>query len=376
MGWSTDPNSEVVTYTDQAPISINDNITLYAVWTDSYNAPIISNAKIVRCYNNGTENIAGEYIKVIFEWQAGITGSSGPSQNMSYTIGTPFNINENLDTTTSSGGMITTSPIMYSLGETAQVSLSLIDGATDGETTTQILLIPEGALTMHINSSGTGIRFFGVAKEEDKGLYIEDTNVGNWIKAPYLKEVNTTVDTFYIAEQDTQIGNIKVGFGTTRGGRRGIWDYNTGKWLPDRDGNGLANGKTFLLCGNTAREIILADQVIETGDATRGSGTEEIHWYWKKYQSGTIICHGYTTQGSIACTTASGVDYYSSQRTVNFPINLFPSTSLTLTATAWSDGGYFSVNVKTWTNTYIQYYYRSGSSETKTAGVAFYAIYH
>lgn len=369
IGWSTSPNSETAMYSDKASITVNKNIDLYAVWTDVYTAPVISNAQIIRCFSNGTENIAGDYIKINFEWQAASSGSSGYSQSMTYSITAPFNVDSQSLDNTSSGGTVTTVPIAYPLGNTESVILTLADNSTNGESVSQTLNIPEGGLTMHINENGLGVRFFGIAKDTDNGLYIKDINVGNWLKAPYIKEMNSGIDTFYIAEQDSTIGTIKMGIGTTRGGRRGIWDYNSGKWLINRDGSDLHNGKTTILCGSVSRELILADQIIDYNEKTEGN----INWRWRKYASGIAECWGYISLASQKANTAWGSVYYEggiTPKTVTLPSGLFVHVR-DVQATIYAGQGFWGVNLANWSATNITYWIYSYNSETRSVGVSF-----
>ena len=373
IGWSTNRGDTVPLYGDRASISITKNTPLYAIWADSYTPPKISNARIVRCHSEGTENIAGEYIKLIFEWQAGITGSSGASQYMSYTVSAPFNITGSLDSPSNIGGTITTDPIAYSLGSTATVTLSLIDGDTSGETVTQTLTIPEGSLTMHINSTGTGIRFLGIAKEEDKGLYIENTNIGNWIKAPYINQQNSGSDVYYIAEQ----GDYKIGIGVSKSGTHGIWDYHAGKWLITNDGT-----NTRILCEGLTYPF--RDHVIDRGETTRTSGGNTMNWTYERYVSGKAECWGYLTTRSIAITNTIGNGYRSASFTYYFPqykddngnytdlFNHYP----VVTASAWNGATYSTLNasINNLDSTTVSIIYTDITSNTNSAQVYIHAI--
>ena len=67
-GWSTNALSKTVTYHPGDNYSLNQSITLYAVWEKSYVKPTITNLVVRRCGEDGTLNDDGSHIFVKFDW--------------------------------------------------------------------------------------------------------------------------------------------------------------------------------------------------------------------------------------------------------------------------------------------------------------------
>lgn len=68
LGWGTSSGSTTVAYSPGSTYSLNDSITLYAIWSLSYDPPRITNLKIDRCNSAGTTTDEGTYFKVTGSW--------------------------------------------------------------------------------------------------------------------------------------------------------------------------------------------------------------------------------------------------------------------------------------------------------------------
>lgn len=68
LGWGTSSGSTTVAYAPGSTYSLNDSITLYAIWSLSYRPPRLTNLKIDRCNSAGTVTDEGTYFKVTGSW--------------------------------------------------------------------------------------------------------------------------------------------------------------------------------------------------------------------------------------------------------------------------------------------------------------------
>ena len=75
-GWGTAPGSTTVAYAAGALYAANASITLYAIWSVTYNPPRIANVKMDRCGSDGTLKDDGTYIRVTCNWATDVTANT------------------------------------------------------------------------------------------------------------------------------------------------------------------------------------------------------------------------------------------------------------------------------------------------------------
>lgn len=75
-GWGTSASSTTVSYAAGASYTKNAAITLYAIWSQSYTKPVITNFSVARCNSSGTLTDDGTYALVNFDWSTDLTGGS------------------------------------------------------------------------------------------------------------------------------------------------------------------------------------------------------------------------------------------------------------------------------------------------------------
>ena len=75
-GWGTSASSTTVSYAAGASYTKNAAITLYAIWSQSYKKPVITNFSVARCNSSGTLTDEGKYALVKFSWSTNLTGGS------------------------------------------------------------------------------------------------------------------------------------------------------------------------------------------------------------------------------------------------------------------------------------------------------------
>ena len=75
-GWGTSASSTTVSYAAGASYTQNAAITLYAIWSQSYKKPVITNFSVARCNSSGTLTDEGKYALVKFKWSTDLTGGS------------------------------------------------------------------------------------------------------------------------------------------------------------------------------------------------------------------------------------------------------------------------------------------------------------
>ena len=76
LGWGTSASATTVSYTAGGKYTTNANVTLYAIWSQSYTKPRITNYTVSRCDANGNESDLGTYARVTFGWACDKTLSS------------------------------------------------------------------------------------------------------------------------------------------------------------------------------------------------------------------------------------------------------------------------------------------------------------
>lgn len=382
LGWSTDANASTPTYTNKQRVSnltTGNSITLYAIWGLEAQKPSIQNAEFIRCDSQGNINNSGSYVKIKFDWTPGII--AGIFHTMAYTVtGSDYTI-----TQTSLAGASGTIEGTQQLCEgSGTATLTLIDTATSNafDDVVITLTIPMAIFPVSINKTGTNITLFGTANNEQEGLYIKDLNVGEWIKAPYLKEPNTAAGhTAFLIKNN----NRKLGLFVQSDGSRGIWDYNysknstVGKWLIEHRED---NDATYLLCEGFTYPF--RDHVIDRGETTRTSGGNTMNWTYERYVSGKAECWGYLTSRSIAITNAAGNGYRSASFTYYFPqykndsgtnTDLFNHYPI-VTASAWNGATYstLSTSINDLTSTTVSIIYTDFVSNTNSVQAYIHAI--
>lgn len=72
LGWNTYSTANVARYVAGDTYTANASVTLYAIWSASYSAPIISGLSVYRCNSSGTASDTGTYAKVIFAWSTNV----------------------------------------------------------------------------------------------------------------------------------------------------------------------------------------------------------------------------------------------------------------------------------------------------------------
>ena len=75
-GWGTSAKATTVAYAAGDPYTANAAVTLYAIWTLSYKKPRITNFSVGRCASDGSDDDAGTYALVKFNWVCDKTVSS------------------------------------------------------------------------------------------------------------------------------------------------------------------------------------------------------------------------------------------------------------------------------------------------------------
>lgn len=95
-------------------------------------------------------------------------------------------------------------------------------------------------------------------------------------------------------------------------------------------------------------------------------------WTYRKWSDGTVEIWG-TQSGSYAMTTVEGNGFYAPLTTYNFPNNLFINTPV-VTCSARTSGSLGNYSVNNVSNTFVNGYWWSTKSTTRTCYVYIYAI--
>ena len=74
-GWAISKSGSVV-YNTGSNYAVDDDVTLYAVWTSSYAKPKITNFTVARCNSSGTTTDSGTYARVKFNWSTSVAATS------------------------------------------------------------------------------------------------------------------------------------------------------------------------------------------------------------------------------------------------------------------------------------------------------------
>lgn len=172
QGWATSATGSVK-YTDKQSVknltsTSGATVNLYAVWSSTYTAPKISNILAARCDQEGNETLSGEYVKLSFNWTAGLTPGS-ESYSSSIAVSGAFTYTA---TSSVSSGSVELGPISLVVGETDTATITITDTST-AEEVSKTVALPKGGYPIHISKNEKAIRFFGVCDDEnDNGVYI------------------------------------------------------------------------------------------------------------------------------------------------------------------------------------------------------------
>lgn len=172
QGWATSATGSVK-YTDKQSVknltsTSGATVNLYAIWSSTYTAPKISNILAARCDQEGNETLSGEYVKLSFNWTAGLTpGSATYSSSIEVSGALTYT-----DTSSVSSGAVELGPLSLVVGETGTATIKVTDTST-AEEVSKTVALPKGGYPIHISKNEKAIRFFGVCDDEnDNGVYI------------------------------------------------------------------------------------------------------------------------------------------------------------------------------------------------------------
>lgn len=172
QGWATSATGPVK-YTDKQSVknltsTSGATVNLYAVWSSTYTAPKISNILAARCDQEGNETLSGEYVKLSFNWTAGLTPGS-ETYSSSIAVSGAFTYTA---TSSAASGVVELGPLSLAVGASDSATITVTDTQNEEETTKSVVL-PKGGYPIHISKNEKAIRFFGVCDDEnDNGVYI------------------------------------------------------------------------------------------------------------------------------------------------------------------------------------------------------------
>ncbi len=173
QGWATSSTGSVKYIDKQSVKNLSSTsgatVKLYAVWSSTYTAPKISNILAVRCDQQGNETLSGEYVKLSFNWTAGLTpGSSTYSSSVEVSGAFTYTT-----TSSASSGSVELGPLSLIVGETGTATIKVTDTST-AEEASKTVVLPKGGFPIHISKNEKAIRFFGVCDDaNDDGVYID-----------------------------------------------------------------------------------------------------------------------------------------------------------------------------------------------------------
>lgn len=158
LGWNTYSTANVARYVAGDTYTANASVTLYAIWSASYSAPIISGLSVYRCNSSGTASDTGTYAKVIFNWRTNSTVSSiyiswGSSSTSVSASGTSGSVNRTV------GNGALNADTVY----TFQITVT----DRDGGTTTITRTIATQAFTIDFLAGGNGVAIGKAATKEN-----------------------------------------------------------------------------------------------------------------------------------------------------------------------------------------------------------------
>lgn len=168
VGWGTSPNSTTISYNPGAVYTLNASITLYAIWSVTYEPPYVMSLVVDRCTSDGTLADDGTYLKASFEWKTYVSVKSMQarwsetedfSTYSSYTIShSGTDLSGTKTGIIFGGGAIDTEKVYY-------VRVYVTDN-TDGNSYYQVL-IPSMKFTVDFLAGGKGVSFGKVATKEN-----------------------------------------------------------------------------------------------------------------------------------------------------------------------------------------------------------------
>lgn len=187
-GWATSATGEVK-YQPADVYKDNKALALYAVWIDAYIPPKIKAVTVDRCNADGSANGGGDYVKLTVEWESAIKadGTIDPT-DIEFTGAYSYS-----ESSTEASG--TASDIInLLLGETDEAVITLTDTVTQDKTERTVEL-PAGAPAIHINSTGTAVSFFGIANDEDSGVFLNGEGFFNGRAFPKYRYITDDYST-------------------------------------------------------------------------------------------------------------------------------------------------------------------------------------
>lgn len=188
-GWATSTTiaaAGTVEYQSGGTYSLNEDITLYAVWELTYKKPTLSSTtfKIERCLQDGTLDDEGKYASITFDWSIFRTDTpryygglgTGPYSNnsvsnMTATVGTQSNT---ASPTTSSGRQtIIVGNGTFDTDTVYNVSVSITDSQIISSDNTAVIygVLPLTFFPFDYNADATAVGFFMPAPDTGNGAY-------------------------------------------------------------------------------------------------------------------------------------------------------------------------------------------------------------
>ena len=165
-GWGTSSGSTTVAYAAGASYTSNASVTLYAIWTESYTKPRITDLKVERCDSNGTPTQDGTYALVKCNWETDKTVSSVKinwklSTESSYPSG-------NTSSVSASGTVGNVSKIVGSgaLDTLSSYDIQVLVIDSDGMTPKTVTLASMH-FTLHLKNGGNGVAIGKISEYDD-----------------------------------------------------------------------------------------------------------------------------------------------------------------------------------------------------------------
>lgn len=187
-GWATSESGDVAYSNGQSVKNLTSvsggTVQLYAVWTDTYINPGISNIEVCRSDENGNDKLSGGYVRLSFSWTSGVNGD-GYFEDTEIDVSVSGNSYYNDEDTTRAGGQVSVIiPLDLFVSDTATITVT--DVAND-TTVTATATLPQGGLAMHISKSEKNVTLFGIADDEKEGFFAN--GVG------YFEDIVLDIDT-------------------------------------------------------------------------------------------------------------------------------------------------------------------------------------
>lgn len=292
-GYYTSTNGDGVQYIDSSGqitatnTTFTKNTTLYALWIEAYVPPKITNVKIVRCTESGTETLSGDHAKLSFNWTAGIAQDGTVNNNTNISIvatindgsenGTEIEHNET-GLTEESGAIennISPSSIPYS--NPGSIVITILDVAENQSSSTTVY-IPEGGFPIHISQKENNITLFGTCDGDKQGLIVNSDvqtqgkislyNGENKIRLEMVPAVYESAIFFTSTSQENIDLPLRRVLYSTAGnfGICGPYTDNNNNWLLRLDSNDdvyISGDKIFLgeVTDTTTKDITMQNSV-------------------------------------------------------------------------------------------------------------------